>query len=157
MPVSSPNVLADPRVNPAEEGIVELRFVEPGTNTPGATNFFSCYVIDAEATGATLTGYDIDGGVLFSQVFNAGGAEQELGEFRVVGIHRGVANRVTGTATSALDNRCLAPPYRVVLPDLVVASITQPAAGLMGTASSASWTVQNNGDLSRTAVEDRVF
>ncbi len=145
VPVSAPNVLADPRINPPEAGIVEISFVQPGTSIPGATNFFSCYVIDAETTGATLTGFDIDGVQVFTQTFNAGGAEQELAEFPVNGIHRVVATLGSGADTSALDNVCFAPPVRAVYPDLVVTDITPPPAGLIGSAAAASWTVSNNG------------
>lgn len=158
VPVSGTHVLGDPRSNPAEPGVVEITFVQPGTNTPGATNFFSCYVLDAEAVGATLTAYDVDDQVLFTGTYNAGGATQEFAQIVVNGIHRVVATLGSGSDTSALDDVCFNSPYRVVYPDLVVSDVAPPASGRMGQTVGIEWTVTNAGSYQATgAWSDRVY
>ncbi|MCK4659184.1 MAG: hypothetical protein KAV82_06640 [Phycisphaerae bacterium] len=158
VPVSVDRVFGDPNADPLDEGLLELRFVVPGTDTPGATNIFTCYVIDAEETGATITAYDIDDQELFFGSYNAGGATQELVEILATGIHRVVFTLGQGADTSALDNLCFNPPYRVIYPDLEVTDILLPESGLIGTAYEIGWVVINSGGYPAEAPwVDRVY
>jgi len=106
VPVSGDRVFGDPNGFPAEEGQVELLFVDPVTGAPATTNYFSCFVIDSEETGATLTAYGVTGEVVRTVTVNAGGATQEQIEFSAPGIRRIEITLGSGEDTSALDNLC---------------------------------------------------
>jgi len=124
VPVSGDRVFGDPNSSSAEEGQVELLFVDPATGMLATINYFSCFVIDSEEIGATLTAYGVTGDVLRTVTINAGGATQEQIEFSAQGIRRIEITLGYGEDTSSLDNLCWNTPIAVSMPDLVVSEIS---------------------------------
>ncbi len=149
VPVSGDRVLADPTESPTEEGLVAIHFVDPVTGHAAITNYFSCYVIDAESTGATITAYGPDGSVLDSvSVIDAGGgAAQVPVEINTPGIFEIVASLGIGSDTSALDNLCWSIPASINLPDLQVVFDSAPSSAYASLSIPITCTVTNHGDL----------
>src|SRR5690606_34979974 len=96
VPVTPDRVFADPGESPAEPGVVEFRFVLPGTDTPAVTDVFSYYIIDAEETGSTVTAYDLEDNVLFTNSYHGGGASREQVTIEEPAIARVVVNLGSG-------------------------------------------------------------
>ncbi|MEM7623277.1 MAG: hypothetical protein AAF235_08740, partial [Planctomycetota bacterium] len=125
-PISGDRVLGDPALPASEDGVVRIDFVVPGTDEPAAASFFSCYIIDAETNGATVTVFGVNGRVLETAFFNAGGAEQEYFESShpVIGA---VEIELGGSSdTAAVDNVCFSLPFSLQTPGLgfdVMASV----------------------------------
>jgi hypothetical protein len=116
VPVTPDRVFADPNASPADPGIVEFTFVLPGTDTPATTDIFSYYIIDAEATGSTVTAYDLDDNVLFTASYHGGGASREQVTIEDSAIARVVVNLGQGDDTSAMDSMCFSTPRAIVIP-----------------------------------------
>jgi len=104
IPVSSPNVFADAVDTPAAVGEVDLRFVVPGTDDAGTTNFFSLFLIDTEQTGATVTAFDPEGNVLYFEPVHSGGGSQTQVQIQRDRIARVRVTLGQGTDTAAIDN-----------------------------------------------------
>lgn len=130
VPVSGDRVFANPTPNPTEPGQVEISLVVPGTETPAVTDHFSCYVIDAESIGTTITAYDPQGNQIFANTWHTGGAAREMAQVDVPAIRRLVIDLGSGADTSALDNLCFGSIYTdTTRPET---SLTQgPAQGAM--------------------------
>jgi hypothetical protein len=109
VPVSASSVLGDPTESGAAAGVVELRFVVPGTDAGAVTDFVSLYVIDAEAEGAIVEALDADGIVLESRELRGGGGAQANG----------------GTAAGGAHTRCL--------------GCLGPGAGICACEAAAPW------------------
>ncbi|MCK5000966.1 MAG: hypothetical protein KAS23_15595, partial [Anaerohalosphaera sp.] len=158
VPVSSPMVFADSAVSPAEEGIVDFLFVDPVTLRPAVTSYFSCYVIDTETTGATLTAFGPEDEVLDTIQVNAGGASQQKVDFAFSNIRRIQVSLGTAEDTSALDNLCWASPSPLPMPDLTPTELTPPATAFADHDIPVSWTVNNIGfDPAAGTWTDRVY
>ncbi len=106
IPVSPDRVFADPNDSPTSVGEVELTFVVPGTNDAATTNFISLYLLDAEAVGATITAFDPEGNVVFSQTVSdpQGGASQKQIVVQRDRIARVNVTLGQGADTTAIDN-----------------------------------------------------
>ena len=145
VPRSGVRVLADPGASPAATGAVEITFVVPGTGVAAATTAFSCFVIDAESTGATVTAYDPDDVPVFSAELHGGPAFQERVSITGEIISRVVVTLGQGADTSAIDDVCFARPTSLAPPDLVVAGIEAPATATSGAPVSVRFSVENAG------------
>jgi RHS repeat-associated protein len=115
VPVSGDRVFGDPNVLPAVEGIIQIGFVVPGTSEPATTNYFSCYIIDAEDIGATVTAIGASEEVVFSQSYHGGEASQELVVIDYPFITRVIITLGQDTDTVAIDDVCVGFPYELVL------------------------------------------
>lgn len=146
VPVSGDRVFGDPNVAPADDGIVEFTFVDPLTAEPAVTDFFSVFVIDAEATGAIVTAFDVDDLMVFQATVNAGGGTQEEVVIEAPLMARVQVNLGSGADTSALDNICFNTP--VARADLSLTSVSAPPSIGASTDVEISWTVENVGPAS---------
>jgi methionine-rich copper-binding protein CopC len=147
VPVSASNVLADPATEPAEEGILSIKFVDTVGLAPATTDYFSTYVIDAESIGATVTAYDIAGETLYTEsVTDKGYASQYFVEVVQNGIYEVVITLGSGTDTSALDNICWATPNEILLPDIALSNLNTDAQGWGGTRMDVHLDVSNTGN-----------
>ena len=138
VPVSPPNVLADPNANPTQPGIVDLTFV--AADGSPAVGFF---IINAQNDVPTVTAFDSGGGVLFTNSYHGGGASQQLVTINQPGIARVRVNLGSGTNTAAIDNLALLTP--ISLPDLVASGITAPASVVASQPVQLVWRVANQG------------
>ncbi|MFV2069791.1 MAG: Ig-like domain-containing protein, partial [Pirellulales bacterium] len=104
IPVSAPNVFADAVDTPAAVGEVDFRFVVPGTDDAGATNFFSLFLIDTEQIGATVTAFDPEGTVIHFEAVQSGGGSQAQVQIQRDQIARVNVTLGQGADTAAIDN-----------------------------------------------------
>jgi len=145
VPVSGDLVFASPENPSTEECKVELLFVDPSQSLPAITNYFSCFVLDSESIGTTLTAYNAKDEVLKTIKVNAGGASQKKVEFVLSGIRRIEISLGKDNDTSALDNLCWITPTILPIPDLQVTEIKIPETAYSGKEVSLTWSVKNFG------------
>jgi hypothetical protein len=110
VPISPSAVLADPRTNPVQSGVIDLTFKIPGTGAPAITKYVSFFIIDAETTGASVVAFDSDGQVVFTNSYHGGGAAQELVAISNPRIARVRLSLGSGSDTAAVDNLAFSAP-----------------------------------------------
>ncbi len=145
VPISPTRVYGDPATNATTPGVVDLRFVVPGTDILSTTSFLSFYMIDAETNGATVQAFDPAGNLVFTNAYHSGGASQES---VIIDYPRIARVRVTlgeGEDTAALDNVRFRTPAS--LPDLVASDLISPARATAGQPVQISWRVTNEGPI----------
>jgi hypothetical protein len=143
VPITPPNVFADPNPNPLQPGIVDLTFVQPGTTNRATSDFVSFFMLNAQNDQATVAAYDAGGSLLFTNSYHGGGASKELVSINTHGIARVRLNLGQGTNTAAIDNVAFLSP--VSLPDLVVAAIQAPVSVVAGQPVQLVWKINNQG------------
>ena len=142
VPVSPPNVLADPNENPSQPGIVDLSFVAPD-GSPAVSDFVSFFMLSAQNDVPNVTAFDSGGQLIFTNSYHGGGGSQELVAINHPGIARVRLDLGQGTNTAAIDNLSFLTP--ISLPDLVVSGITVPANIVAGQPAQLIWRVTNQG------------
>ena len=143
VPVTPPNVFADPNPNPSQPGVADLSFVQPGTTNRATSDFVSFFLLNAENDQATVAAFDSGDNLLFTNSYHGGGASKELVSINAHGISRVRLNLGQGTNTAAIDDLAFLSP--VSLPDLVVAGIQAPASVVAGQPVQLVWQVSNQG------------
>lgn len=146
VPVSPPNVYADPALvsnNPVE---LELRFVDTATVRAATVGFLSFHVIDAEATGALVTAFNPEGDEIFRQAYHGGGAAREDVLLSVPNIFRIRVRLGQGEDTAAIDHITFSSPeplsqqrFELAIGDRVSPDVPGPGAGFLEFPAEEDW------------------
>ncbi|HOK76896.1 MAG TPA: CARDB domain-containing protein, partial [Verrucomicrobiota bacterium] len=141
VPVSPPNVYADPAVIAAGPVELDLRFVEPATGRPATVDFLSVYVIDAETTGALITAFSPYGDEIFRQACHGGGAALEEVRINAPDIFRVRIYLGETDDTAAIDHITFSSPqpltqqhFELAIGQTVERDVPGPGAGVIESA-----------------------
>jgi hypothetical protein len=143
VPVSPPQVFADPNASPSQPDLVDITFVGADQTSQATSDFVSFFLINGQNDVPTVVAYGSGGNVLYTNSFHAGGASQELVSISAKGIARVRVNIGQGTNAAAMDNLAFLAP--VSLPDLVVTNFQAPTNVAVGQPVQLVWQVVNHG------------
>lgn len=146
VPVSPPNVYADPAVVTTAPVELEFRFVDPVSLRPATVDFMSFFVIDAESRGAVVTVFDSADVEVYRREFHGGGAAREevlLDQPRMLRVHVYLGE---SDDTAAIDHITFSSPeplaqqhFDLAIGQAVVRDVPGPGAGILEFAGEEDW------------------